>query len=666
MSSKLAPPELCISNVRALSIDAIEAANSGHPGAPMGLAPIGWQLFTTALRHNPANPLWANRDRFVLSAGHASMLLYSLLHLTGYDLPLDEIKRFRQLESMTPGHPEYGMTPGVETTTGPLGQGFANAVGMALAEAMLGAHFNRDGHTVVDHRTWCICSDGDLMEGISHEAAALAAHLKLGKLVVLYDDNDISLDGPTSLSTNAGTEVPRFEAYGWRVLRITDGNDLDEITSVLTEAQESDGRPTLVACKTVIGYGAPTKAGTSKAHGSPLGADEAKAAKEAYGWPTDEPFLVPDEVDAWRDEMIGRGTDLEEEWNTVLDAYAEAHPDLHAEFVRVIDGEFPDDWESAFPEFGPDDAMATRAASGTVLNAIAGTFPEIVQGAADLASSTSTTLKDYPTVSAGNYDGRNIYFGVREHAMGAMTNGLMLHGGFRPVASTFLQFFDYMKNTVRLAALMEIPSVFVYTHDSVALGEDGPTHQPIEHLAALRAIPNCVVLRPADVNETSQSWKIAIERQDGPTVLVLSRQSLDPLPVTPNVAQGAYVVADGDDCTLIATGSEVSVALEARTALDAEGVSARVVSMPSWELFDEQDGEIMDEVLPDGPPRIAIEAAATFGWERWADIVVGIDSFGASAPGPEVLAHFGITGQDVADAVVSLLEDLDDELDDQD
>lgn len=660
MASTLAPPEQCISAVRALSIDAIEAANSGHPGAPMGLAPVGWQIFADQLRHNPANPEWPNRDRFVLSAGHASMLLYSLLHLTGYDLPLEEIKRFRQLESMTPGHPEYGMTPGVETTTGPLGQGFANAVGMALGEAMLAARFNRDGHTVVDHRTWCICSDGDLMEGISHEAAALAGHLKLGKLIAVYDDNDISLDGPTSLSMSE-SEIARFEAYNWRVLRITDGNDLDEIASALNEARVSDGRPTLVACRTIIGYGAPDKQGTSSAHGSPLGAEQAAAAKTAYGWPTEPPFLIPDEVAAWRDEMIARGTAAEEEWNTLVDAYREAYPQLHREFVRTLAGDLPDNWESAFPTFGPDDTMATRAAGGKVMNAIADTLPELIQGAADLSSSTATTIKDGGTVGPDAFAGRNIYYGVREHAMGAMTNGLVLHGGFRPVASTFLQFFDYMKNTVRLAALMEIPSIFVYTHDSVALGEDGPTHQPIEHLAALRAIPNCVVLRPADANETSQAWKIALERQDGPTVLVLSRQGLAPLPAEPRVAQGAYVVADGDDCILIATGSEVGVALEARSLLAEKDISARVVSMPSWELFTEQDDEIVDEVLPDGPPRISIEAAATFGWERWADLVIGIDSFGASAPGAEALAHFGITATDLADATVWLLDDFDDD-----
>ncbi len=665
MAPTPASPDLCITNVRTLSIDAIEAAASGHPGAPMGLAPIGWQLFRTALRHSPSNPQWADRDRFVLSAGHASMLLYALLNLTGYDLPIEEIQRFRQLESMTPGHPEYGMTPGVEVTTGPLGQGLGNAVGMALGEAMMAARFNRDGHTIVDHRTWTIVSDGDLMEGISHEAASIAGHLRLGKLIALYDDNSISLDGPTELSFNE--DIPaRFGAYGWRVLQIADGNDLAEIDAVLAEAQQSDGRPTIVCCRTVIGYGAPTKAGTAKAHGSPLGDEEARAAKEAYGWPVDEPFLVPDEVAAWRDEMRTRGSELESTWDEAFTAYRDAHPDLAELFERTVAGELPEGWEDALPEFGPDDTLATRGASGQVLNAIADVLPELVQGAADLSSSTSTTLKDHGVVSAADFGGRNLYYGVREHAMGAITNGLVLHGGLRPVASTFLQFYDYMKNTIRLAALMEIPSVFVYTHDSIGLGEDGPTHQPIEHLAALRAVPNCVTLRPADANETAQAWRVALERTDGPTVLVLTRQGVPPLPVTPDVAQGAYVVADGDDVVLIATGSEVAVALGARDLLAQDEVSARVVSMPSWELFEEQDDDLIEDVLPDGLPRVAVEAAATLGWERWADAVVGIDAFGASAPGPELLEHYGITPETVASAAAGLLEDLEELEDDED
>ena len=657
MAAELAAPQLCITNVRTLSIDAIEAANSGHPGAPMGLAPVAWQLWTTALRHSPGNPHWENRDRFILSAGHASMLLYSLLHLTGYDLPLDEIKRFRQWDSMTPGHPEFGHTPGVETTTGPLGQGFANAVGFALAESMLAAQFNRPEHDIVDHRTWTICSDGDLMEGISHEAASLAGHLKLGKLIAIYDHNNISLDGPTDLSFSEDVGA-RFGAYNWRVLHITDGNDLAMIDAALADAQNSDGRPTLIICKTHIGYGAPTKQDTQKAHGSPLGAEEAAAAKRAYGWPEDQPFLVPAEVDAWKTEMRARGAELEATWTQAFDAYRTAEPELAALFERVMSGELPDGWEDALPTFGPDDKPATRAASGTVLNAIAARVPELVQGAADLSSSTDTTFKAFGPVTPDDKSGRNIYFGVREHAMGAMVNGMVLHGGLRAVGSTFLQFFDYMKNTVRLAALMEIGSIFVYTHDSIALGEDGPTHQPIEHLAALRAIPGCVTLRPADGNETAQAWKIALERTEGPTVLVLTRQGLPTLPGTPTVERGAWVVADGDDCTLIATGSEVSLALAARDELAARNIAARVVSMPSWELFDAQDGEYLDEILPDGPPRIAIEAAATFGWERWADIVIGIDSFGASAPGPVLMEEYGLTADQIADATMSLLDDI--------
>ncbi len=657
MAPALAAPQLAITNVRTLAIDAIEAANSGHPGAPMGLAPVAWQLFTTALRHSPGNPHWENRDRFILSAGHASMLLYALLHLTGYDLPLEEIKRFRQWESITPGHPEYGMTPGVETTTGPLGQGFANSVGFALAERMLAARFNRPGHDVVDHRTWTICSDGDLMEGISHEAASIAGHLKLGKLIAIYDSNHISLDGPTSLSFSE--DVPaRFGAYGWRVLHIEDGNDLVQIDAALAEAMASDGRPTLIVCRTHIGYGAPTKQDTQKAHGSPLGPEEAAAAKRAYDWPADQPFLVPDEVAAWQDEMRHRGAEAEAAWSEAFEAYRAAEPELAATLERTLAGDLPDDWADALPVFGPDDKPATRAASGQVLNAVAGELPELVQGAADLSSSTDTTLKAFGTVTADDFGGRNLYFGVREHAMGAIANGITLHGGFRPIVSTFLQFYDYMKNTVRLAALMEIGSIFVYTHDSIALGEDGPTHQPIEHLAALRAVPNLVTIRPADGNETAQAWRVALERSDGPTVLVLTRQGLPTLPGTADVARGAWVVADGGDCTLIATGSEVSAAMEARDLLAKQGIAARVVSMPSWELFDEQDGDYMDEVLPDGPPRIAVEAAATFGWERWADVVIGIDSFGASAPGPELVEHYGLSPADIAQAAASLLEDL--------
>ena len=654
MSSALAPPQLCITTVRTLAIDAVEQAKSGHPGAPMGLAPVAWQLFTTTLRHAPGDPKWPDRDRFVLSAGHASMLLYSLLHLTGYDLPLDEIKRFRQWGSITPGHPEHGLTPGVETTTGPLGQGFGNAVGFALAERLLAARFNRAGHEIVDHRTWCICSDGDLMEGISHEAASLAGHLGLGKLVAIYDHNGISLDGPTSLSYTE--DVPgRFTAYGWRVLHIRDGNDLEQIDAALAEARTSDGRPTIIVCKTHIGFGSPNKQDSQAAHGAALGPDETALTKQAYGWPLEPTFLVPEDVAAWAPAMVARGAELADAWAGRFAAYREAEPQLAAEFERALAGVLPDGWDADLPRFGPDDKFATRAAGAKVINAIAARVPELVQGAADLSSSTDTTLKEAGVVHPGEFAGRNLYYGVREHAMGAITNGLTLHG-LRPVASTFLMFFDYMKNTIRLAALMEIPSIFVFTHDSIALGEDGPTHQPVEHLPALRAIPNLVTIRPADGNETAAAWRVAMERTDGPTVLVLSRQALPTLDGPSDVARGAYVVADGDDCILIGTGSEVSVAVAARDILAERGIGARVVSMPSWELFDEQEAEYVESILPEGLPRVAIEAAATLGWERWADAIMGIDAFGASAPGPELMERYGLTPAALADAVTAFME----------
>jgi transketolase len=654
LPSPLAPPELCIATVRTLAIDAIEKANSGHPGAPMGLAPVAWSLFTGPLRHSPGNPDWPDRDRFVLSAGHASMLLYALLHLTGYDLPMEEIQRFRQWESATPGHPERGMTPGVEITTGPLGQGFANAVGFALAERMMAARFNKPGHDIVGHRTWFICSDGDLMEGISHEAASLAGFLRLERLIGIYDDNNISLDGPTDLSY--GDDVAtRFAAYGWRVLPIDDGNDLGQIATAFATAQETDGRPTLIVCRTHIGFGAPTKQDSAAAHGSPLGADEAAGAKRAYGWPEDSSFLVPDAVDAWKAAIVDRGQDLESEWEGRMEAYWDAHPDDAAEFARVVTGDLPAGWHETLPRFtSADGKIATRQASGRVMNAIAGSVPELVQGAADLSSSTNTTLKDAGTVTADDFSGRNLYFGVREHAMGAIVNGMAAHGGLRPVASTFLQFSDYMKNTLRLASLMDVASIFVFTHDSVGLGEDGPTHQPVEHLAGLRAIPGLVTLRPADANETAAAWRVAIERRGAPTALVLTRQGLPVIEAPMDVARGAYVVADGDDCILIASGSEVSCAVEARDLLAADGVSARVVSMPSMELFAAQDAAYRDSVLPPATTaRVAVEAAASLGWHRWAGDhgeVIAIDRFGVSAPGDEALTRLGISAKNVADA----------------
>ncbi len=653
MARELASPELVATTIRTLSIDAVEKANSGHPGAPMGLAPVGWELFSRQMAHAPSDPGWVDRDRFVLSAGHASMLLYSLLHLSGYALSMDEIKAFRQLGSETPGHPERGDTPGVEITTGPLGQGVANAVGFALAERMLAARYNREGHAIVDHRTWCICSDGDLMEGISHEAGSLAGHLGLDRLVMVYDDNDVTLDGPASLSFSE--QVPgRFAAYGWRVLDITDGNDAAQISRVLDEAAESDGRPTLVRCRTHIGFGAPTKQDTAAAHGSPLGAEEAAGAKRNYGWPEDAQFLVPDDVAAWADELRERGTRAQDEWNARFAAYREAHPDLAAEFTRVTEGVLPDGWEKGLPTFEAGASVATRASSGTAINGLAGTIPELVQGAADLSSSTSTTIKDGGDVAHGEYAGRNIRYGVREFAMGAITNALVAHGGLRPLCSTFLTFSDYMKNTIRMAALMRLPSIFVYTHDSVALGEDGPTHQPIEQLAGLRAIPNTVVLRPADATEVAAAWKVAISRSDGPTVLVLTRQGLPTMEGTPPVDKGGYVVRDGADCILVATGSEVPLSLEAADLLKGDGIDARVVSLPSFELFGRQPKEYRDSVLPPSiTARVAVEAAASLGWHRWVGIdgeLVTIDRFGASAPGPEAMAYLGITAESVAQA----------------
>ncbi|MFN8108600.1 MAG: transketolase [Thermoleophilia bacterium] len=653
MPTDLAPDQLVVTTVRTLSIDGVEHANSGHPGAPMGLAPAAWMLFSRHLRHAPANPAWPNRDRFVLSAGHASMLLYSLLHLSGYDLPMEQLKAFRQLGSETPGHPELGDTPGVEITTGPLGQGVANAVGFALAERMMAAHFNRPGQKVVDHRTWFICSDGDLMEGIGHEAASLAGHLRLDRLIGIYDDNHISLDGPTSLSFDEDVEA-RFAACGWRVLHVEDGNDLDALDRAMTEASVSDGRPTLIRCRTHIGFGSPNKQDSSAAHGSPLGDEEVKLTKRAYGWPEDAQFLVPDEVAAWAGHLRERGAQAEAAWQRVRDAWAAADPGLAAELDRRLARRLPDGWRDALPTFETGKSIATRASAGTVMNALAEVVPELVQGAADLSTSTSTTLKASGDVAPGHYGERNIRYGVREHAMGAVTNGLAASGGLRPVCSTFLQFSDYMKNTIRLASLMGLPSVFVYTHDSVALGEDGPTHQPIEHLAGLRAIPGLAVIRPADATETAAAWAVALERTHAPTVLALSRQGLPTMDWAADVARGAYVVRPGDDCILMSAGAEVHTALAAADLLAADGVHARVVSMPCWELFLEQPEEYRESVLPAAQTRrVAVEAASPMGWHRFTGLtgrVVAIERFGVSAPGEVALEFLGITPQAVADA----------------
>ncbi len=658
MPAALAPPELCITTVRTLAIDAVQRANSGHPGAPMGLAPVAWTMFSRHMRHAPGAPRWPNRDRFVLSAGHASAMLYALLNLTGYDLTVDELRRFRQLGSETPGHPERGDTAGVEITTGPLGQGLANAAGLALAERMQAERFNRPGYDLVDHRTWFICSDGDLMEGISHEAASLAGFLGLERLIGVYDDNHISLDGPTSLSF--GEDIPaRFAGYGWRVMTIGDGNDLDVIDAALDEAAVPDGRPTLIALRTHIGYGSPNKQDSSKAHGSPLGKDEVAATKRVYGWPEQPTFLIPDEVAAWRDALAEAGEQHVREWQTVHDAYAQAFPELAAEFDRTVEGRLTDGWTRSIPAFGPDDAMATRRSSGIVLNALADALPELVQGAADLSGSTDTTLTGYGRISPGSFAGRNIYFGVREHAMGAITNALAVYGGFRPICSTFFTFSDYMKNTIRLAALMRAPSIFVFTHDSIGLGQDGPTHQPIEHLAALRAIPDLVTIRPADAAETAEAWRLAIGRAEGPTALVLTRQTLAVLPGPHDVERGGYLVRDGEDCALLGTGSEVQVALDAAELLATEGIEARVVSLPSFELFRRQDAGYRDAVLPPAMrARVGVEAASPLGWHEFVGLdgaVVALDRFGASAPGPVVMEALGITPQAVAAAATRII-----------
>jgi transketolase len=650
---------LCVDTIRTLSMDAVQAANSGHPGTPMALAPLGYVLWTRHLRHNPRDPGWVDRDRFILSAGHASMLLYSLLHLTGYDLTLDEIRDFRQWESRTPGHPEYGMTPGVETTTGPLGQGFANGVGMAMAQAHLAARVNRPGHEVVDHHVYAVCSDGDLMEGVASEAASLAGHLKLGKLVYFWDDNRITIEGHTDLAFTEQVEK-RFDAYGWHTLRVEDGNDLDALDAAIRAAQ-ADPRPSLVSVRTVIGYGSPNKAGSEKAHGEPLGEDEIVRTKEYLGWPSREPFHVPAEALEEMRRAVDRGARLQEAWEARRRDFAAAHPDAAAALDDALALRLPDGWDAELPAFGKDDKpIATRAASGKALNAIAAKVPWLIGGSADLAGSNNTAIQGSPSFLAGSYEGRNLHFGVREHAMGSLMNGMALHGGVRPYGGTFLIFSDYMRPPVRLAALMEQPVIFVYTHDSVGLGEDGPTHQPIEQLPALRAIPGLVDLRPADAAETVEAWRWTMEHADGPVFMALTRQAvphLDRSYLAPadGLRRGAYVLADAEggapEVILIASGSEVHVALDARDRLRTEGIGARVVSMPSWALFCRQDEAYRDEVLPPAmTARVAVEAASPMGWHRWVGDrgqVVGITHFGASAPARRIFQELGLTAENV-------------------
>jgi transketolase len=657
----------CVNTLRTLAMDAVQKADSGHPGMPMGMADAAYVLWTRFLNHNPTNPEWPNRDRFVLSAGHGSMLLYSLLHLTGYDLPLEELKQFRQWGSRTPGHPEYGLTPGVETTTGPLGQGFANGVGMAIAERFLAAQFNRPDFPIFDHTTYAIVSDGDLMEGISHEAASLAGHLKLGKLIYLYDDNEISIDGSTDLAFTEDVGA-RFRAYGWFVQEVN-GHDREAIDAALQATHEEAERPSLIICHTHIAYGSPHKQDTAGAHGAPLGEDEVKRTKEALGWPPDAQFLIPEDVLTFYRQAVEVGREAEARWQETFDRYAGAHPEEAALLETLWAGDLPQGWVEQLPTFAPDDGpMATRKASGAVLNAIAADLPTLIGGSADLAPSNKTELKGYEAFQADTPEGRNFHFGVREHAMGGILNGMALHGGVIPYGGTFLVFSDYMRPSVRLAALSHLPVIYVWTHDSVWIGEDGPTHQPVEHLASLRAMPNLVTIRPADANETAVAWKVALERRGGPTGLVFTRQSLpifDPATVADaeNLTRGAYILRDAvdgaPDLILLATGSEVSLALEAQSLLDERGIAARVVSMPSWELFDAQERPYREAVLPpDVTARLAIEAGASQGWETYVGAegdVMAIDHFGASAPYRDLMEAFGFTPQAVVERAIDLL-----------
>jgi transketolase len=660
--------QLCINTLRTLAMDAVQKANSGHPGMPMGAAPMAYILWTRFLKHNPVNPHWPNRDRFVLSAGHGSMLLYGLLHLTGYDLSLEELQNFRQWGSHTPGHPEHGLTPGVETTTGPLGQGFANGVGMAIAERFLAERFNRPGHTVVDHTTYAIVSDGDLMEGVASEAASLAGHLGLGKLIYLYDDNHISIEGSTDLAFTEDVEC-RFQAYDWHVQRVDDGNDLAAITAAIEAAQAATEQPSLIMVRTHIAYGSPGKQDTAEAHGAPLGEEEVRRTKENLGWPPEPPFCIPDEVLLRFREAVDRGQAWEAEWQARFETYAAEYPQLAAEWQTAMNGQLPVGWDADLPDFVPADGpLATRKASGQVLNAIAPYLPTLLGGSADLAPSNNTFLNQYESISGDDFSGRNLHFGVREHAMGSITNGMALHGGLIPYTGTFLIFSDYMRPPIRLAAIMDLPVVFIFTHDSVWLGEDGPTHQPVEQLAALRAIPHLIVLRPADATETVEAWRVALTYRDGPVALALTRQKLPVLDRTEladaeGVARGAYVLADAEggrpDILLIATGSEVHLALEAREQLAEQGVEARVVSMPSWELFDQQPPTYRDQVLPPTvTARLAIEASVPQGWHRYvgsAGEVIGLDSFGASAPYKVLMEKFGFTAENIVSRALALL-----------
>ena len=661
--------ELAINTIRFLAVDMVEAARSGHPGAPLGQAALAYWLFTRHLAFDPEDPAWINRDRFVLSCGHASALIYALLHLSGFDLSMDELERFRQLDSKTPGHPEYGHTAGIETTTGPLGQGLANAVGMAMAERLLAEQMNSDGHAVVDHHTYVIASDGDLMEGVTAEASSLAGHLGLGKLIVFWDDNRISIEGSTDLTFTEDVAA-RYRSYGWQTLEIEDGNDLAAIDSAIEAAKADTERPTMVVVRTHIGFGSPNKQDTSGAHGSPLGPEETNLTKANLGWPTDAPFLVPDPVARLFASAADRGRRQHAAWREAFARFQSAHPDPARELERRLARRLPEGWDADLPRFAPDDAaIATRKASGAALNAVAGRLPELFGGSADLAGSNNTWIDGELAFQASAPGGRNMHFGVREHAMGAIMNGMALSGLVRPYGGTFLIFSDYMRPSIRLAALMGQPTIYVFTHDSIFLGEDGPTHQPISQLAALRAMPGLELFRPADANETAEVWRQTLERTDGPTALSLTRQKLPILVGTAEkaregVSRGAYVLHDPEDgeapeIILIATGSEVHLAVEACARLEQSDIRTRVVSMPSWERFDAQDGAYRASVLPRGnAKRLAIESGTTFGWHRYVGdggCILGIDGFGASAPASDLAEHFGFTTEAVEAAARKLL-----------
>lgn len=657
-----------IATIRTLSIDAIEKANSGHPGMPMGAAPMAYALWTNHLNVSPQNPNWFNRDRFVLSAGHGSMLLYSMLHLSGYNLSIEDLKQFRQWGSKTPGHPEFGHTEGVDATTGPLGQGIAMAVGMALAERHLAETYNKDNFHVVDHYTYSICGDGDLMEGISSEAASLAGHLGLGRLIVLYDSNDISLDGDLDRSFSENVKN-RFEAMNWEVLYVKDGNNIEEVTAAIEKAKQSTDRPTLIEVKTTIGFGSPNRAGTSGVHGAPLGSEEAKLTKDAYSWTFEEDFHVPSEVyDHFKEAVKDAGQKKEAAWNELFAQYEKEYPELAEQLKLAIEGKLPENWDQEVPVYEAGSSLASRASSGEVLNGIAKQVPFFIGGSADLAGSNKTTIKNTDDFGKNNYAGKNIWFGVREFAMGAALNGMALHGGLRVFGGTFFVFSDYLRPAIRLAALMGLPVTYVFTHDSIAVGEDGPTHEPVEQLASLRAMPNLSVIRPADGNETAAAWKLAVSSTDKPTALVLTRQNLPTIDQAPEkayegVEKGGYVVVEAADAQpealLLASGSEVGLAIEAQKALEKEGIRASVVSLPAWDRFDQQSDEYKESVLPKAVrARVAIEMGASLGWERYTGLdgdVIAIDKFGASAPGETIIEKYGFTISNVVSRVKAKL-----------